>query len=315
MKKILITGASGFIGSQLCKFLSADNIVMGIYNNHKPDKSINIEIEKVDLTDHESVKRIICKFIPDVVIHCAAIAHQKIGKIKRDTYYKVNSEAAVKLADIAFNENSEVLFIYLSSVSIYGESKLNIPVSEEHVFNPSSDYGKSKLDGEKYLQLFADKKGMQLLILRLAPVYDKEWSFNIDRRVLLPKNIAYIQFGSGHQKMSALARQNLVDFVAFIIKKSEKKETSIVNICDMEPYDFSTILGIYKKSHKKPNRPVVTVPLFIVYLGTRLGGLIFFKYKKWIYGCYEKVGGSLVYDSSKMNDMGFYPKHSMYSVL
>jgi len=61
-----------------------------------------------------------------------------------------------------------------------------------------------------------------LIILRLAPVYDRKWSLNLDRRIFTPKKIAYLRFGSGLQKMSALAKSNLIDFIEFLIYRLPK---------------------------------------------------------------------------------------------
>ena len=61
-----------------------------------------------------------------------------------------------------------------------------------------------------------------LILLRLAPVYDCEWSLNLDRRVFAPKKMAYLKFGNGEQRMSALARSNLVDFIDFLIHTPEE---------------------------------------------------------------------------------------------
>ena len=94
MNFILITGASGFIGSALCRRLASDNKVIGVDITVPKGEALNITREKVDLTDRDSVTAICEKHSPDVVIHCAGIAHQKIGKIVLATYMRVNSVCA-----------------------------------------------------------------------------------------------------------------------------------------------------------------------------------------------------------------------------
>jgi dTDP-glucose 4,6-dehydratase len=91
LKRILITGASGFIGSALCRRLASENNVIGVDKVSTPSPE-NFVYEQADLTEFNSVYAICAKYSPDVVIHCAGIAHQKIGAIDFDTYMRVNSD-------------------------------------------------------------------------------------------------------------------------------------------------------------------------------------------------------------------------------
>ncbi len=312
MKKILITGSTGFIGSALCYKLSLDNKVIGVDIAKSPDDHAKITWEQADLTDFNSVTAICEKYSPDVVIHCAGIAHQKIGAVSYDTYMRVNSEATENLAKAATESNPDVSFIFLSSVSVYGEENLSAPVSEESVCYPSSDYATSKLDAEERL-ISLSYNGMirNLVILRLAPVYDRDWSFNLDRRVLAPFRMAYIRFGNGLQKMSALARPNLVDFVEFIIHRLHTlTQIKIFNVSDAAPYEFNTIVRIFKKSAICPNRPVISVPLSFVWFATRTIDAFFPKKRRWIHSCYDKLAYDLVIDNGKMMGTEFRPIHT-----
>lgn len=379
---ILITGAGGFIGSALCSRLASGNNVIGLYHKKKPVSLASIAWEQANLTDLNAVASICEKYPPDVVIHCAGIAHQKIGAVDFAAYMRTNSEATENLAKAAVKSNPDVCFVFLSSVSVYGEDpQINIrrltqinesQIKESHELSamsyqqaasgfvgavgegsecrPSSDYAFSKLDAEKrLLALFDDGIIHNLTILRLAPVYDREWSFNLDRRVLAPLNMAYIRFGSGLQKMSALARPNLVEFVEFLIRRlhrfsqididkypqiaqinadennikksharqnnlSNRRNLWIFNVCDAKPYEFNRIIQVFKNSGIRPNRPVVFVPLPLVRLATCLAGSLFSDKRKWFYSCYDKLASSLVFDNEKMLKTGFRPRHSFETI-
>ena len=90
MYNVLITGVNGFIGRALCDQLSTDSKVIGVDITGPPDGALNISWEQADppatrcealqagLTDLNPVAAICKKYSPDVVIHCAGIAHQKI---------------------------------------------------------------------------------------------------------------------------------------------------------------------------------------------------------------------------------------------
>jgi nucleoside-diphosphate-sugar epimerase len=313
---IIITGANGFIGTALCSKLSSDNKVVGVDITGPPDGALNVAWEQVDLTDADSVTAICERYSPDVVIHCAGIAHQKIGAVDSATYMRVNSEVTENFAKAAAESNPGVCFIFLSSVSVYGEENLSMPISEESECHPSSDYAVSKLDAERRLIALYDEGIIHnLIILRLAPVYDREWSLNFDRRVFAPKKLAYLRFGSGTQKMSALARLNLVDLIEFLLKKSPKNsEINILNVCDAEAYEFNKIIRVFQKSRIRPKRPIISIPLFPVWLATRIAGILFTNKKSWLHSCYDKLASDLVFDNGKMMKTGFKLVHSLETI-
>jgi len=358
---ILITGAAGFIGSALCTRLASGNKVVGVDITGPADGAFNIAWEQADLTDLDSVAAICEKHSPDMVVHCAGIAHQKIGAVDSATYMRVNSEATEELARAAGESNPDVCFVFFSSVSVYGEGtkgdrrpetgdgkdgeqedgKRETGISEEGECWPSSDYAVSKLDAERRLRVLYDEgKLHNLVILRLAPVYDREWSLNLDRRVFAPGKVTYLRFGSGMQRMSALARPNLVEFIEFLIHRfrrlkdneygmdsrfrgndkmgggnDKRRNLRIFNVCDAEAYEFNRIIRVFKKSGIRPDRPVISVPLFAVWFATRIAGVFFFNKREWIHSCYDKLASDLVFDNGKMMGMGFAPGHSLETIM
>jgi len=376
--KVMLTGAYGFIGSALCRRLAVGNTLIGIDCGGDFSSPKDFLTKQTDLTDFSEVEQLCKEHTPDVVIHCAGIAHQKIGTIDSAAYMRVNSEATENLARRASEANPDVSFIFLSSISVYGEdphpggirsavtsefhragitqitrikqkkTKNDAGVDEEGECRPSSDYAASKLDAERRLiALFDAGKLDNLTILRLAPVYDREWSLNLDRRVFAPGKLAYLRFGSGMQRMSALGRPNLVDFIEFLvhrfhrfsqIKKNVSRKdaktlsgegyphVSVVennpsnrcnlrmNVCDAEPYEFNRIIEVFKKSGIHPNRPVILVPLFPVWVATRVAGTFFPGKKSWFHSCYDKLASDLVFDNTRMLETGFVPRHSLETI-
>ena len=330
MKKILITGVNGFIGNALCRRLAADNKIIGVDIAESIEGALNIVWEQADISDFNSVSAICEKYSPDAVIHCAGIAHQKIGAVDSGTYMRVNSEATENLAKVATKYNPDVQFIFLSSVSVYGEGGRKIKnrrletkkngnegINEEGECWPSSDYAISKLNAEKRLNILYDKNIIRnLVILRLAPVYDRSWSLNLDRRVFTPKKLSYLKFGSGSQRMSALARPNLVDFISYILKSTDypNENNLCINVCDELPYKFNTIIRVFRESGVFAKRFIISVPLSFVWFITRIAGILFFNKRKWIYSCYDKIAFDLVFDNRKMIRTGFKPKYSLMKI-
>jgi nucleoside-diphosphate-sugar epimerase len=316
MSTVLITGATGFIGTALCSRLSSENKVIGVDITGGNFDNEKIDLKQADLSDLNSVAAICEKYSPDVVIHCAGVAHQKIGAVDFATYMRINSEATENFAKAAAKSNPGVSFIFLSSVSVYGEENLSVPISEDSKYHPSSDYAVSKLDAERRLIAVSDEGIIHnLIILRLAPVYDRRWSLNLDRRVFAPGKLAYLRFGSGSQKMSALARPNLVDFIEFLLKRSPQNSgVNILNVCDAEAYEFNKIIRVFQKSGIRPNRPIISIPLFPVRIATRIASIFLPGKRNWLHSCYDKLASDLVFENGKMMGTGFRPVHSLETV-
>lgn len=314
---IVITGSAGFIGRALCRHFSADHAIVGVDTTECPDPASGIIWEQADLTDEKSIGSIFKKHSPRVIIHCAGIAHQKIGTIDSGTYMHVNSEVTENLARVAAGNNPGMMFIFLSSVSVYGEEHLRVPVSEEDSCNPSSDYAASKLDAEQRLVALLNKGILgELVILRLAPVYDRGWSLNLDRRVFAPRKCAYLRYGTGTQRMSALARPNLAGFIEHIVQIKKYPKLRVFNVCDSESYEFNTIIRVFRESDLCPDRPVVSVPLPLVRFMTRLTGSFAHDTlkRRWIHSCYDKLASDLVFDNRNMLRTGYKPVHSMETI-
>lgn len=318
-KKVLITGASGFIGSALCSRFSEKHIVIGI-DNKIISEIPNIVFNFSDITDYKRLSELIKTQSPDIIVHCAGITHQKLGGMTRDEYINVNTIATEHIAKLAIESNTHVYFIFLSSISVYGEEKNYEAIKEEYIGNPSSDYAFSKLDAEnRLIKLHRSGKLKKLDILRLAPVYTSDWSLNLDKRVFAPKKLAYIKFGSGEQEMSAVSRQNLVDFIEYRINQEQDNSADssfckTFNVCDEKPYKFKEIIRIFKKSDCQPNRLVFKIPLVFLWAATRFAGLIYKNKRQWLYSCYEKLVNNLVFDNGRMLDTGFTPVHTLKTV-
>jgi len=314
--KILVTGASGHIGAALLIRLASDYEVTGTDITASPFRNGGITWGQADLADPDSAAGICRRKAPDAVIHCAGIAHQKFGNVDAASYMRVNSQATENLARAASSFNRDLHFIFLSSVSIYGEKQNERPIGEDEACSPSSDYAFSKLDAEKRLKRLYEEGALnRLTILRLAPVYDREWAFNLERRVFAPKKIAYLQFGDGRQRMAALARQNLVGFVEHILKRPDcSRGIEIMNVCDSEPYSFKEIIAAFKRAKIYADRPTVTIPLPVMWASTRIAGFVNRGRRDWLYSCYDKLALNLVFDNSRMLRSGFKPVHNLGTV-
>jgi len=97
-------------------------------------------------------------------------------------------------------------------------------------------------------------------------------------------------------------------------RKDKNTGVNIFNVCDSAPYEFNRIIGIFKKSGIQPNRPVISVPLSVVWFATRIAGIFFSSKREWIHSCYDKLASDLVFDNGKMMGTGFRPQHSLETI-
>lgn len=143
-KRLLITGVSGLLGSNLAYCLRDDYDICGLYHAHKicMDK---VATRRCDLRVKSEVREVIREFSPDIVIHCAARANVEQCETDPALTRQVNVEATRNLADAL--KGTVVKFIYISSDLIYDGVRGNC--SEEDGAGPLNIYAQSKLDGEK----------------------------------------------------------------------------------------------------------------------------------------------------------------------
>ena len=195
MKNILITGANSYIGTSLEKWL-------GKY----PDK---YKIDTIDMRNSLWKKKDFSEF--DVVFHVAGIAHIKETKRNCDLYYQVNRDLAYEVAKKAKVEGIKQ-FIFLSSMSVYGIE--NGIINKDSLLKPKTNYGKSKLQGEKLIKPLEDDS-FRVTILRPPMVYGKNCKGNYSR---LAKFVVKVPvFPDVDNKRSMIYIGNLCEFVKQLI--------------------------------------------------------------------------------------------------
>lgn len=177
-RRILITGITGFVGAALRTFFVKKGYeVWGISRNISSDK----HILQADLQNFEQVVLALKKMPKfSTVIHAAALINNDKKK-RGDSFMHMNPAMTRHLIEAVIDR--QPVFIFLSSVSVYGEANRILPISVEDEVRPGSEYGRSKLECEEVVR----KSGLKHFhILRPAPVYDETHPMNIKKRVFFP---------------------------------------------------------------------------------------------------------------------------------
>ncbi|MDM0488378.1 NAD-dependent epimerase/dehydratase family protein [Clostridium perfringens] len=299
--KILITGVYGIVGSYLCEHLRNNNEIVGI-GRRKVFDGCN-KYYSCDITEKEQIKKVFIENKDiDIIIHCAALAHNKGNDLSFDRFMKVNYEATKYLVDLSNEYLNLKNFIFISTISVYGERLEKSIYRETDICEPQSPYAVAKKKSEDYIK---EKFKSNYSILRLAPVYSKEFTLNIDRRSMI-KNIPY-RVGSGKQKLSLCNIANIYEATNYIINNSTKEYKEIYNISDNEIYDFNDLLRFNNVGIKK----IVFPRLAFKFLNEI--NKITFK-KQFIHENTIKLITDNIYSSDKINEK-VRMKHKMKDVM
>lgn len=138
MKKVLVFGSSGMLGSYLCSILEDSE-----YEVVRNDKSN----DGIDITNKEDVIDCIKKYLPDTVVNCSAYTNVEKAEEEREVAFKVNCDAPGYIALICRDLN--IPFIHISTDYVFGENKRDGYTESYEKFLPLNVYGESKLEGEK----------------------------------------------------------------------------------------------------------------------------------------------------------------------
>lgn len=170
MKKVVVTGGAGFIGSNMVDRLIAEGKEVIVLDNFSTGKRENCNpkatVYEVDLsTDHlepflEGV---------DVVFHFAALARVQPSIEDPLTFNKHNVDSTLRLL-IACHKEGVKRVVYSASSSAYGNTDI-LPTPETTTTNPLSPYGLQKLIGEQYCKMFSEVYGLDTVSLRYFNVY------------------------------------------------------------------------------------------------------------------------------------------------
>jgi len=167
MNKVIVTGASGFIGGQtVIQFAEAGWHVIGIDRNHPP-KAITEHTKKFLVSDFCSPEalELVAKTNADAIVHCAGTS--LVGPSMKDPapYYDNNVTCTKKLLDTIVQNKLKTRFIFSSSASVYGEPVF-VPISEEDPKEPLSPYGDSKRMVEMMLHSYHQAYGLDYIGFR-----------------------------------------------------------------------------------------------------------------------------------------------------
>ena len=180
MKTALVTGGAGFIGSNLVGALVADDVTVRVLDDLSTGYAANLEsLPEVDLvegsvTDATAVGNAVREC--DAVFHLAASVGNK-RSIDNPLFDATTNMLGTLTVLEAAREHGVRKVVYSSSAGIFGELK-TLPIAEDHLLDPGSPYGVSKLAGEKAVLAYAKLYDLEGVALRYFNVYGPNQRFD-----------------------------------------------------------------------------------------------------------------------------------------
>jgi|Deesub1362A_J573_1020465.scaffolds.fasta_scaffold00471_31 UDP-glucose 4-epimerase len=223
--KILITGASGQIGSYVLERFADKCDAVGVDLRQCPIKDLKDLVVQGDLRNYEFMRGVVRDV--DVVVHLAA--QVSVENSWNDPVYDAENNIIATINLLKAGAEVEInKFIYISSAAVYGDPQY-VPVDEEHPKNPISPYGVSKLTGEYYCRVFADK--IHTVIIRPFNVFSARMNPNNPYSGVITKFISRAKqklppviYGDGKQTRDFVHVRDVVDFIEMALKKGENGE-------------------------------------------------------------------------------------------
>ena len=246
MKSIFITGSSGFVGKNIIKYFNSKYDFYKFYKNQE----ININ--------------------QDIVLHFAGKAHDLKKTLNTEEYYIVNTELTKKVFDAFLNSDAKV-FITISSVKAVAD-ELDSILTEEHIPNPITHYGKSKLLAEEYILNNLIPAGKRVYILRPCMIHGPGNKGNLNLLYKIVNKGFPWPLGAFENKRSFCSIDNLCFIINELIN-NEAIPSGVYTVADDEPLDTNDLIKFIAESKDKKYH-IWNIPKSIIKLLSKLGDLL-----------------------------------------
>ncbi len=226
-KNIYITGSSGFVGNKIHKYFDDGYL----FTKYMKGDSINIK--------------------EDIILNCAGKAHDFKCVLDASEYYAVNTELTKKLFD-AFLLSDAKVFITLSSVKAAADS-IKSDLTEEHIPNPITHYGKSKLLAEEHILSKEIPEGKRVYILRPCMIHGPGNKGNLNLLYKFATRGILWPLGAFSNKRSFCSIDNLMFIIKEIIERDDIS-SGVYNVADDKPLSTNEVITILAESRNKKPR-------------------------------------------------------------
>jgi nucleoside-diphosphate-sugar epimerase len=294
MKKILLTGSSGFLGSYVLDFLENENYeVIKVGRSGKSDIKIDLSLTKLS------------KIEVDYVIHIAGKAHV-IPKTKEDKeeFFKVNYIGTNNLLH-GLDVTKLQSIIFISTVAVYGKD-IGELIDEKSPLNGNTPYALSKIQAEKSIIDFGITHDIKTVVLRLPLVTGKNPLGNLMAIIKAIKKGYYFRIGKGEAKKSIIAASDVANLIPELFDLN-----GVYNLTDVS---HPTIFEIDTIIAKKFNKKIKIIPKSLLKIIAKIGDIFyFFPFNS---SKFDKLTKNLTFSNKKLfNDIKYRPSKGLSDIV
>jgi len=265
MKKFLVTGGAGFIGSHITEALVKKGYFVRVLDNFSSGKQENLEKvrSRIELVRGDIRSPRAClKATKGIgfVLHQAALRSVPKSMLNPEDYNQVNIQGTLNLLQAAL-KNKIKNFVFASSSSIYGDAK-SFPEKENFAPQPISPYALTKLAGEYYCRLFSYHYRLPTVSLRYFNVFGPRQSPDDEYAVVIPKFIHCMLnnrqppiFGTGKQSRDFTYVDNVVQANILAAGKLSLRG-EVFNVAAGQDYTILGLVRILNRLMHKDIQPV-----------------------------------------------------------
>ncbi len=235
--KVLVTGATGFIGKEIVSELLEEKFeVYQIGNSNINSFFPQEKFFKIDITNSEDVCELKKLKEMDAVVHSAGLAHQ-FGNIEKEKFQKTNVEGTKNILELAITLKVKH-FVLISSTAVYGTEKktggdLKV-IAENTACRPQTFYAESKLEAEQTAIKICGQSNINLTIFRLSPVIGEGNAGNVARMVEVIDKKRFVWIGKGENYKSLIYKKDVAKACREILIK-KRNGIEIFNLAS-EPF-------------------------------------------------------------------------------
>lgn len=216
--KVLLTGATGFIGTALLNRLAEDGrfYITAAARNPNAISADRVRAKTIGDIDGSTDWGDVLKGV-NCVLHLAGRAHVQDDNASDslESFRRVNVEGTLTLARQAVEQGMR-RFIFVSSIGVYGNAT-SVPFSENSQLSPHTEYTQSKLEAEVELQKLSRQFNFELVIVRPVLVYGANAPGNFAQLTKLVKKLPLLPFGLCDNVRSFISVDNLADFLLLCV--------------------------------------------------------------------------------------------------
>lgn len=237
MKKLLLTGGQGFIGSHLLKKLIKKYKVLNIdklsYASQRPQSKLkNCKLLKIDLKNYIKLEKAFNNFNPDIVVNCAAESHVDNSIKKPMNFIESNIIGTFNLLELSRMSKKKIKFLQVSTDEVFGSlTKKEKKFDELNSYKPKSPYSATKASADHLVRSYGNTFDLNYLITNCSNNYGP---YQYPEKLIPVIIFSCIKkekipiYGNGKNIRDWIYVEDHVDGIIKVLEKSKPKNTYLI---------------------------------------------------------------------------------------